>query len=86
MPRNVRNFWLELDVDGRKNKIAAGPASKEGGFRLSIYMRDRGDVQLVGYIRGRAYGGDLDLAMELLEEQEGFSPKVLQQITMKGER
>jgi hypothetical protein len=22
MPRNVRNFWLELDVDGKKSSIA----------------------------------------------------------------
>jgi len=44
MPRNVRNFWIELEVDGKKTKIATGPVSKGGGFSLTVKMRDRGEI------------------------------------------
>lgn len=42
--RNVRNFWIELEVDGRANVVAAGPAGKDGGFKLRIRVRDAGEV------------------------------------------
>lgn len=44
MPRNVRNFWIELSVDGRTSRIAAGPVRKDGGFELRILQRSRGDI------------------------------------------
>jgi hypothetical protein len=44
MPRNVRNFWIEADIDGRKSPFAAGPVSKDGGFSLRISMRDKGRI------------------------------------------
>jgi hypothetical protein len=40
MPQNVRNFWIELEVDGRKSKIATGPVSKDGTFSLDVSMRN----------------------------------------------
>lgn len=40
MPQNVRNFWIELEVDGRKSKIATGPVSKDGAFSLRVSMRN----------------------------------------------
>ena len=44
MPRNVRNFWIELDVDGRKSCITTGPRSKDGGFKLTVYQREKGNI------------------------------------------
>ena len=44
MPRNVRNFWIELQVDGKKVPIATGPRGKDGGFVCTIRMRDNGQV------------------------------------------
>ena len=44
MPRIVRNFWLTLDVDGKKTKVAAGPRSAGGGFSCTIQMRSDGDI------------------------------------------
>lgn len=45
MPRNVRNFWVELEVDGRKQRaMATGPRNADGGFSLRIYQRDNGQV------------------------------------------
>lgn len=44
MPRCVRNFWLDAQIDGRRSRFASGPRPKDGGFTLDIYMRDRGSV------------------------------------------
>lgn len=44
MPRNVRNFWIEASVDGRESKLSGGPVRKDGGFSLTIFVRDDGDV------------------------------------------
>lgn len=43
-PRNVRNFWLELTVDGRTSRIETGPQAKDGGFSLVILQRDNGNI------------------------------------------
>lgn len=52
MPRKVRNFWIEAIVDGRKTPIAFGPQGKDGGFELTVYMRDKGEVESVLSIKG----------------------------------
>lgn len=44
MPRNVRNFWITLDVDGKKTDVATGPRSRDGGFRITILVREDGDI------------------------------------------
>ena len=44
MPRNVRNFWVDLDVDGRANSVGTGPRSKDGGLDLDLYIRNDGRV------------------------------------------
>ena len=43
-PRNVRNFWIELNVDGRETEIATGPVAKDGGFSMSILIRENGKI------------------------------------------
>lgn len=54
MPRNVRNFWIDLNVDGRKASVNTGPRRKDGGFRLSIKMRRDGDIFSPVFIEGLA--------------------------------
>lgn len=44
MPRSVRNFWVDLTVDGRESSIGTGPRSKDGGFYMNIYIREDGDI------------------------------------------
>lgn len=44
MPRNVRNFWLEIGVQGRATNIETGPKSKDGGFAQVIRIRENGSV------------------------------------------
>jgi len=59
MPRNVRNFWIELDVDGRKSTVETGPRSRDGGFELTIYQRHKGEVRRALEVRGYGdFSGD----------------------------
>jgi hypothetical protein len=44
MPRNVRNSWVDLSVDGRANDIGTGPRSSDGGMVAYFKVRDKGRV------------------------------------------
>ena len=43
MPRNVRNSWVDLSVDGRSD-IGTGPVSADGGMSAHFKVRDNGRV------------------------------------------
>lgn len=58
----LRNFWIELDVDGRKTPIATGPSRKDGGFSLDVHMRYHGDSLHVLTVEGQV---DPDGALRL---------------------
>jgi hypothetical protein len=53
MPRNVRNFWIEINVDGASKTIATGPRNANGGFSMTIYQRDKGTVSKALRVDGR---------------------------------
>ena len=61
MPRNVRNFWIEAEIDGRKTPIAFGPQGKDGGFHLILYMRNKGKVEAVLGLEGKVVDKNLEL-------------------------
>lgn len=69
MPRNVRNWWLELEVDGRKTMFESGPRRADGGFRLRILQRDRGGILDTGELRGRVIGDVLVMTLHSNEFQ-----------------
>lgn len=54
MPRNVRNFWLDVNIDGQATRLSGGPQAKDGGFDLTIKMRDNGGIIEAVDILGRA--------------------------------
>lgn len=56
--RNVRNFWLEIIIDGRSTRIKTGPAGWDGGFALAVYQRDMGNVRRVASVRGLHTNGE----------------------------
>ena len=65
MPRCVRNFWLDALIDGRRSRLASGPRSKDGGFILDIYMRDRGSVPAEPLrVHGQCRDGRLSVIVE----------------------
>jgi len=66
MPRNTRNWWIELHVDGRRHPIATGPSSRDGGFVLNIKTRVHRNIQEILSIVGSACpsgSGDLKLSI-----------------------
>ena len=63
MPRNVRNFWIEGQVDGYKDRIGMGPKSKEGGFHLNLSIRYEGSVRPILSIEGCVDGDVLHLSV-----------------------
>jgi len=63
MPRNVRNFWIAANIDGRQSNLSGGPKSKDGGFSMSIQIRDDGDVLDALHIRGYRSGNDIILTV-----------------------
>lgn len=78
--RNVRNFWIEADVDGRSAKLSSGPAGEDGGFSLVILMREKGAisdkrVRIKGWVNG---GGKimLDVATENTGKVHDFPDRV----------
>ena len=64
MPHNVRNFWIEAEVDGRKTPIKFGPRGKDEGFRLTVYMRNEGAVEAVICVEGVNREGELILSLD----------------------
>lgn len=71
MPRNVRNFWIEIEVDGRKERIACGPQAAEGGFRLTIKQRASGGIIDQLLVTGEAVGeGGLELQVVPTDRME----------------
>lgn len=44
MPRNVRNFWIDVDIDGRETKLSGGPVAADGGMDVTLSVREGGAV------------------------------------------
>lgn len=76
MPRNVRNFWIEASVDGRRSDISTGPRSSGGGFSCTIYVREEGSISDKKLrIGGQCVNGKNILSVEL---SDGSGIKELQ--------
>lgn len=64
MPRCIRNFWLAAHIDGRRSPWASGPRSKDGGFTLAVFCRDRGAITRPVRITGGCIDGRLSLDID----------------------
>ena len=70
-PRNVRNFWLVIEVDGRKTKVCLGPKNKNGGFSAQVFMRDNGESKCMGQLVGKSINENtLDLDWHTADSDE----------------
>ena len=70
----MRNFWIDVDIDGRKTRLSGGPKSKDGGFFMAgstgssqgagtinaTGVYDDG-VILTGYVADAVFDGSIDL-------------------------
>jgi len=85
MPRNVRNFWLELTVDGKTSRVETGPQARDGGFRLVILQRDKGGIIRAMEVDGRATS--MGLVLEATASHDsGPEDTGLRQIQVRTER
>jgi len=48
----IRNFYGKAYVDGRKTDVTFGPAAKDGGFSLDLYIRDKGTIKKAATVAG----------------------------------
>ena len=80
MPRNVRNFWVDLSVDGRKSDVGTGPRAKDGGMIARFYIRDKGEVKNAVTVRCYERDGTLTLVVHSIASQyedEGYANPVV---------
>lgn len=64
---SVRNFWVEVVIDGRKTVLSGGPRSKTGGMNIRIYQRDKGTITQPIYIDCRESHGQLSTYIRTLQ-------------------
>lgn len=55
----VRNFWVDVEIDGRKTRLEGGPRSRFGGFEAEINQREDGLVTTPIKIKGIELNGEL---------------------------
>jgi hypothetical protein len=84
MPRNVRNFWIELDVDGKKQRVATGPVRSDGGFRIRVLIRDQGGISSTTLtIQGIAHD---DGSLTVTAGRESENDTWPRQVLLRGKR
>jgi len=64
MPRNVRNWWIKGRADGAAKEVTFGPRLGDGGFQMTIYQRDKGEVTLALELDGEWIDGKLVLKLD----------------------
>ena len=69
MPRNVRNFWFDAQVDDRAAVVSAGPRARDGGMVIDLFQRNDGDVAPAFRITCMPYGNRL--VTTIYEERDG---------------
>jgi hypothetical protein len=68
----VRNFWLDAEIDGRKTTLEGGPRRRDGGFTLTVYIRDDGGIKRAVRMSGQAtHDGRLVLECEAGDKGDG---------------
>lgn len=82
MPKNVRNYWITADIDGRNTKLKGGPAATSGGFSLVVHQRDDGSIEDVLTVTGNA---DADGTLRLVV-RDGAAESVFEHVTQRNGR
>jgi hypothetical protein len=67
-PRTVRNFWVDVNIDGLANGFTSGPKGKDGGFEAVIFMRGPdGDVRPALTLLGTATSDGKAIQLTVLD-------------------
>jgi hypothetical protein len=64
--RRVRNFFVTGTVDGQASEIRRGPQGKNGGFSLTVNVRENGDISNKSLIVNGFSQKDGTLRLEVL--------------------
>lgn len=51
---SIRNFWIDGKVDGRATGVEGGPRPRDGGFSMTVYIRDEGGIETGVRLAGHA--------------------------------
>ena len=68
MPRNVKNFWATLQVDGSEKTTSRGPRARDGGLLITVKQRHRGQLHNVLVISCYEHNGLLTTSIRRLHE------------------
>ena len=67
----VRNFWVDINVDGRATRVGTGPRRKDGGMSARFRIREDGGISEKSItVEGREINGKLMLSAFLVEGSE----------------
>lgn len=64
----VRNSWVEVHVDGKREPLASGPRSADGGMKAQFYVRDGGSIVRSATVYARVLS-DGTLALSVFDPQ-----------------
>lgn len=70
MPRCVRNFWIEVTIDGQTTVLSGGPKSKDGGMKIRLLQRYDGEITEAVNIDCRSTAGEMLTTSVNIEGQE----------------
>ena len=69
MPRNVRNSWVTVNVDGRNSEMASGPVAKDGGLQAQFKFRHEGSIiDGITVTQGVTSDGKIHVMVEFSDE------------------
>lgn len=71
MPRNVRNFWVEVEINGYKHILKGGPKASNGDMRITLFQRDRGEILEVMQVNSIMAGDEKTLISRVDIPQNG---------------
>lgn len=86
-PKCVRNFFLEIEVDGVKRVVRTGPTGSKGGFFLKVLIRQDGKVSdSYMTVQGSSDGLENELNVQLHDHVNGLKElefKTLSNVILK---
>lgn len=84
MPKFIRNFWIEADIDGKKTPIKGGPISSTGGFHMVISVREDKKISDTAItIVGKVAKGGTALILEIYKVTQGIGAKLLESLAFR---
>lgn len=71
----LRNFWVEVEIDGRTTKLTGGPQSKNGKMTVRVYQRNRGESVRSATVECEPAQGDMLMTSITLKSGDNDMPR-----------